>query len=113
MNQINSLQPLPKDLFFKITILKSMMYCGVLWGLYHQQGWAMMSDHEDFIFPEDLHQYRLEVRQISKIIKDKYTYKPYRILRDNKIVLINHILKIIYDKNQNFNIIMMVIKRLN
>ena len=55
--------------------------------------------HEDFIFPEDLHQYRLEVRQISKIIKDKYTYKPYRILRDNKIVWINHILKIIYDKN--------------
>ena len=51
MNQINSLQPTPKDLFFKITILKSMMYCGVLWGLYHQQGWAMMSDHEDFIFP--------------------------------------------------------------
>ena len=51
MNQINSLQPIPKDLFFKITILKSMMYCGVLWGLYHQQGWAMMSDHVDFIFP--------------------------------------------------------------
>lgn len=51
MSQISSLQPLPKDLFFKITILKSMMYCGVLWGLYHQQGWAMMSDDEDFIFP--------------------------------------------------------------
>jgi hypothetical protein len=27
-----------------------MMYCGVLWGLYHQ-GWAIMSDHEDNIFP--------------------------------------------------------------
>ena len=51
MKQINSLQLIPKDLFFKITILKSMMYCGVLWGLYHEQGWAMMSDHQDFIFP--------------------------------------------------------------
>ena len=28
-----------------------MMYCGVLWGLYHKEGWAIMSDHEDFIFP--------------------------------------------------------------
>jgi diguanylate cyclase (GGDEF)-like protein/PAS domain S-box-containing protein len=55
--------------------------------------------HEDFIFPEDLQQYRLELREISKVIKDKYTYKPYRILRDNKIVWINHILKIIYDKH--------------
>lgn len=27
-----------------------MMYCGVLWGLYHQ-GWAMSSDHDDYIFP--------------------------------------------------------------
>ena len=51
MNQIKSLHLIPKDLFFKITLLKSMTYCGVLWGLYHQQGWAMMSDHEDFIFP--------------------------------------------------------------
>jgi hypothetical protein len=51
MNQIKSLHLVPKDLFFKITLLKSMMYCGVLWGLYHQQGWAMMSDHEDHLFP--------------------------------------------------------------
>lgn len=51
MNQIKSLHLIPKDLFFKITLLKSMTYCGVLWGLYHQQGWAMMSDQEDFIFP--------------------------------------------------------------
>ena len=57
--------------------------------------------HEDFIFPEDLHQYRSELRQISKVIKDKYIYKPYRILRNNEIVWINHSLKIIYDKNGN------------
>ena len=51
MKHIRSLHLIPKDLFFKITLLKSMMYCGVLWGLYHQHGWAMMSDQEDFIFP--------------------------------------------------------------
>lgn len=50
MKQISQLQPIAKDLFFKITILKSMMYCGVLWGLYNQ-GWAIMSDQDDFIFP--------------------------------------------------------------
>ncbi len=59
--------------------------------------------HEDFIFPEDLHQYRSELRQISKVIKDKYIYKPYRILRNNEIVWINHSLKIIHDKYGNIS----------
>ena len=49
MNQINQLQPLQR-IFCKVTLLKSMMYCGVLWGLFHQ-GWAMSSDHDDYIFP--------------------------------------------------------------
>ena len=71
MNQINSLQPLPKDLFFKITILKSMMYCGVLWGLYHQQGWAMMSDHEDFIFPFWLN--NVQAHKYAKLHWPNYT----------------------------------------
>lgn len=43
-------QPVPKDLIIKISILKTMMYCGTLWGLYHQ-GWAIKSDEEGFIFP--------------------------------------------------------------
>lgn len=43
-------QPVPKDLIIKISILKTMMYCGALWGLYHQ-GWAIKSDEESFIFP--------------------------------------------------------------
>lgn len=43
-------QPVPKDLIIKISILKTMMYCGTLWGLYHQ-GWAIKSDEESFIFP--------------------------------------------------------------
>ena len=50
MNQINQLHPLPKDFLLKVTLLKSMMYCGVLWGLFHQ-GWAISSDHDDYIFP--------------------------------------------------------------
>lgn len=45
------LQPINKDLFQKIIILKSMMYRGVLWGLFHQKGWAMTLDQDDFIFP--------------------------------------------------------------
>ena len=49
MSQINQLQPISTDLFFKIKILKTMMYCGVLWGLYNE-GWAMTKDAEDCYF---------------------------------------------------------------
>lgn len=28
-----------------------MMYCGVLWGLFNDTGWAMTLDHEHHIFP--------------------------------------------------------------
>jgi diguanylate cyclase (GGDEF)-like protein/PAS domain S-box-containing protein len=55
--------------------------------------------HEDFIFTEDLHQYRNESRKISKVIKDEYVYNPYRLVKNNEIIWINHILKIIYDKD--------------
>jgi len=54
--------------------------------------------HEDFIFPEDLHQYRNELRQVSKFINDEYTYKPYRLVNKNQIIWVNHIIKIIRDK---------------
>ncbi|MDM1780401.1 DUF2750 domain-containing protein [Acinetobacter sp. RF15A] len=42
--------PICKKNLLKVTMLKSLMYCGILWGVYHQ-GWAMMRDHEDCIFP--------------------------------------------------------------
>ena len=47
------LQPATKDFIFKISVLKTMMYCGALWGLYHpeHQGWAIKSDHSEHIFP--------------------------------------------------------------
>lgn len=47
------LQPATKDFIFKISVLKTMMYCGVLWGLYHpkHQGWAIKSEDSEHIFP--------------------------------------------------------------
>lgn len=53
MQRITHLQPVPKDMLIKISILKSMMYCGVLWGLYHPErhGWAIKHHQQDNIFP--------------------------------------------------------------
>lgn len=57
MKSLSNLQPVSRDLMIKIYILRTMMYCGVLWGLFHQ-GWAIKSDQEDFIFPFGLMAYR-------------------------------------------------------
>lgn len=74
MSKINQLQPISKDLFFKITILKTMMYCGVLWGLYNE-GWAMTKDADDFIFP-----FWLNGLQAHKYAKKHWpNYTPKRI----------------------------------
>lgn len=51
MKTLTHLEPVSKELILKISILKTMMYCGVLWGLYYQQGWAITLDAQDFIFP--------------------------------------------------------------
>lgn len=47
------LQPNSKNFLVKVTILKTMMYCGVLWGLYHpkHQGWAIKSENSENYFP--------------------------------------------------------------
>jgi hypothetical protein len=50
MSSIYQFAPISRELYLKITILKSMSYCGVVWGLYHD-GWAMMRDSSDHIFP--------------------------------------------------------------
>lgn len=74
MSQINHFQPISKDLFFKINILKTMMYCGVLWGLYHD-GWAMTKDEDDFVFP-----FWLNGLQAHKYAKKHWpSYTPKRI----------------------------------
>ena len=53
MQKITQLHPVPKDMLLKMNILKSMMYCGVLWGLYHpdKQGWAIKTHQHEPIFP--------------------------------------------------------------
>ena len=53
--------------------------------------------HEDFIYADDLHSFRNEQRQVSKVIKDEYIYKPYRLLNKGNIVWVNHIIKKIHD----------------
>jgi hypothetical protein len=50
MSSIYHFTPITREHYLKITILKSMSYCGVVWGLYHE-GWAMMRDSGDYIFP--------------------------------------------------------------
>lgn len=50
MQLLTSYKPISKDLFLKIGLLKSMMYCGVLWGLY-KDGWAMTRHADDTVFP--------------------------------------------------------------
>ncbi len=50
MKKYIHLQPVSKQLITKISILKTLMYCGVLWGLYHE-GWAIKSDQNENIFP--------------------------------------------------------------
>ena len=49
MYRFNHFQPVSRELMIKISILKTMMYCGVLWGLYHQ-GWAIKSDQDGHVF---------------------------------------------------------------
>ena len=53
MKSMKSLSPLPKDFILKITILRSLIYCGFLWGLYHDNhhGWAMTSEQDTKMFP--------------------------------------------------------------
>ena len=50
MKKLVNFQPVSKQLILQISILKTMMYCGVLWGLYHE-GWAIKSEQNENIFP--------------------------------------------------------------
>lgn len=50
MKKYLQLQPISNQLPIQITILKTLMYCGVLWGLYHE-GWAIKTEQTGNIFP--------------------------------------------------------------
>ena len=54
--------------------------------------------HEDFIYNSDLHSFRDEQRQVAKVIKDEYIYKPYRLVNNGNIIWVNHIIKKIHDE---------------
>lgn len=72
------LHPIPRELSIKISILKSIMYCGVLWGLYHQ-GWAIKTENADFIFP-----FWLNSTQALRYAKQHWPhYQPKRITPDD------------------------------
>ena len=73
MNKFTQLQPISRELIIKISILKTMMYCGVLWGLYHQGGWAIRSDQEGYIFPFWLNS--VQAFRYAKIHWPNYTPK--------------------------------------
>ena len=72
MKKYIQLQPISNELLIKISILKSLMYCGVLWGLYHN-GWAMKSDSEEVYFPFWLN--AVQAHQYAKIHWPHYTPK--------------------------------------
>ena len=72
MKKYIQLQPISNELLIKISILKSLMYCGVLWGLYHD-GWAMKSDSEEVYFPFWLN--AVQAHQYAKIHWPHYTPK--------------------------------------
>ena len=50
MKKYIAIPPVSHEAYLKISIFKSLMYCGVLWGLY-DQGWAITSDQSGNIFP--------------------------------------------------------------
>ncbi|WP_010114588.1 DUF2750 domain-containing protein [Acinetobacter sp. P8-3-8] len=70
MKKYIHLQPISNELFLKISVLKSLMYCGVLWGLYHE-GWAMKSDQNEVFFPFWLNS--VQAFQYAKIHWPHYT----------------------------------------
>jgi len=57
--------------------------------------------HEDFIHKDDLQNFINEAKQVSRCQSNEFVYKPYRIVRGNDIVWVNHITKIIRDDKGN------------
>ena len=102
---MQTFHPISKELFFKITILKTMMYCGALWGLY-QDGWAMSSDGEDYVFP-----FWLNGVQAHRYAKKHWpNYTPKRITpQDFEVALLPTLTRInatpaLYTANKKFKL---------
>lgn len=76
MKNYLKLHPVSKQFILQLSILKSMMYCGVLWGLYHD-GWAIKTEHSDNdkIFP-----FWLNPTQAYRYAQDHWpNYQPRKI----------------------------------
>lgn len=83
MNTYIKLNPIASDYILKISILKTMMYCGVLWGLYNpqRQGWAIKQDHKEYIFPfwlSSLHAYQYAERHWPHYTPKKITASDFQ-----------------------------------
>ena len=78
MKKYIKFNPVAKDYILKISILKTMMYCGVLWGLYNPQvqGWAIKQDQKEYIFPfwlSSLHAYQYAKKHWPHYVPKKIT----------------------------------------
>lgn len=80
MQITSNVRPMSRELYLKLCVLKSIMYAGIVWGLYHQ-GWAIMRDQDDFIFP-----FWLNAAQAQKYAQSHWPqYEPCKIsLQDFK-----------------------------
>ncbi|MDQ8935985.1 DUF2750 domain-containing protein [Acinetobacter rudis] len=75
MKNYLKLQPVSKQFILRLSILRSMMYCGVLWGLYHD-GWAIKTEtNNDKVFP-----FWLNATQAFHYAKNNWpNYQPRKI----------------------------------
>ncbi|WP_108060563.1 sensor domain-containing diguanylate cyclase [Poseidonibacter lekithochrous] len=51
--------------------------------------------HEDFVHKDDLPEFLTQRTQVSKTSNDEFIYKPYRIVKNNQIIWVSHVTKII------------------
>ncbi|QKJ23153.1 sensor domain-containing diguanylate cyclase [Poseidonibacter lekithochrous] len=51
--------------------------------------------HEDFVHKDDLSEFLTQRTQVSKTSNDEFIYKPYRIVKNNQIIWVSHVTKII------------------
>jgi hypothetical protein len=80
MKNYLKLHPVSKQFILQLSILRSMMYCGVLWGLYHD-GWAIKTEdnNNDKVFP-----FWLNPTQAHRYAKDNWpNYQPRKISPDD------------------------------
>ncbi|AOA58629.1 DUF2750 domain-containing protein [Acinetobacter larvae] len=74
MKTFTQFQPVSKQLILQVSILKTMMYCGVLWGLFNE-GWAIKTEPDQNIFPFWLN--AVQANQYAKVHWPNY--RPRKI----------------------------------